>query len=92
MLIESTAVFLIIYAYGIDIIPIYSTAILLGFVSFLPLGLGVVESTFSAFLNLHGIELTVALPVVIIIRLITNWFGILLGSITLKIYGGLTGK
>ena len=98
LLIESTAVFLIIYAYGIDtvpildIIPMYSTSILLGFVSFIPLGIGVVEGTFSAFLNLRGVELTVALPVVIIIRLITNWFGILLGAFTLKMYGGLTSE
>jgi len=98
LLIESTAVFLIIYAYGIDtvsimdIIPMYSTSILLGFVSFLPLGIGVVEGVFSAFLNLRGIELTIALPVVIIIRLMTNWFGILLGVLALKKYGGLTIK
>jgi len=96
LLIESSAVFLIIYAYGIetvfilDIIPMYCTSILLGFISFLPLGLGVVEGAFSAFLNLRGIELAVALPLVIIIRLITNWFGILLGAFTLKKYGGLT--
>ena len=98
LLIESSAVFLIIYAYGIetvfilDIIPMYCTSILLGFVSFLPLGLGVVEGAFSAFLNLRGIELAVALPLVIIIRLITNWFGILLGAFTLKKYGGLTSR
>ena len=98
LLIESTAVFLIIYAYGIDtvsimdVIPMYSTSILLGFVSFLPLGIGVVEGAFSAFLSLRGIELSIALPVVIIIRLMTNWFGILLGSFALKKYGGLAGK
>ncbi len=98
LLIESTAVFLIIYAYGIDtvpimdIIPMYTTSVLLGFVSFLPLGIGVVEGAFSAFLNFRGIELTVALPVVIIIRLMVNWFGILLGVFALKKYGGLTSK
>jgi len=95
LLIESTAVFLILYAYEInlvqitDIIPMYSTSILLGFVSFLPSGIGVVEGAFSAFLNLRGIELSLALPVVIIIRLMTNWFGVLVGSIILKINGGL---
>jgi len=96
LLIESTAVFLILYAYGInmvqitDIIPMYSTSILLGFVSFLPSGIGVVEGAFSAFLNLRGIELSLALPVVIIIRLMTNWFGVLIGAIALKKNGGLT--
>ena len=75
-----------------DVIPMYSTSILLGFVSFLPLGIGVVEGAFSAFLNLRGIELTVAFPLVIIIRLMTNWFGILLGVFALKKYGGLASK
>ena len=93
---ESTAVFLILYAYGIntiqiiDIIPMYSTSLLLGFVSFLPSGIGVIEGAFSAFLNLRGIELSVALPAVIIVRLMTNWFGVLIGAIALKKNGGLT--
>ncbi len=70
----------------------YSTSILLGFISFIPLGIGVVEGALSAFLNLRGVELTLALPVVIIIRLMTNWFGILLGALALKKYGGLTNE
>jgi uncharacterized protein (TIRG00374 family) len=98
LLIESSAVFLIIYAYGIEnigiieMIPMYSTSILLGFVSFLPLGMGVVEGALSTFLNLRGIEIAIALPVVIIIRLMTNWFGIVLGALILKKYGGLRSK
>jgi len=96
LLIESAAVFLILYAYGIntvqivDVIPMYSTSLLLGFVSFLPAGIGVIEGAFSAFLNLRGVELSVALPAVIIIRLMTNWFAVLVGSIVLKKNGGLT--
>ena len=96
-LIESVAVFLIIHAFGIstieliNIIPMYSTSILLGLASFLPLGgIGVVEGSLSAFLNLHGIELSIALPIVITIRLFTIWFGILIGLFALKKYGGLT--
>ena len=69
----------------------YSTSILLGLASFLPLGgIGVVEGSLSAFLNLHGIELSIALPIVITIRLFTIWFGILIGLFALKKYGGLT--
>ena len=96
-LVESMAVFLIIHAFGIntiqiiDIIPMYSTSILLGLASFLPLGgIGVVEGSFSAFLNLHGIELSIALTVVIIVRLFTTWFGTLIGLFALKNNGGLT--
>ena len=96
-LLESMAVFLIIHAFGIDtiqiieIIPMYSTSILLGLASFLPLGgIGVVEGSFSAFLNLHGVELSIAFPIVITIRLFTIWFGILIGLFALKKYGGLT--
>lgn len=94
-LIESVAVFFIMLGYGItsvniiDIIPMYTTSILLGFVSFLPLGIGVVEGSLSGFLNSYGIELSISLTVVIIIRLLTRWVGILVGIIFLKKNGGI---
>jgi len=90
--------FLIIYANGIntiqliEIIPMYSTSILLGLASFLPLGIGVVEGSFSAFLPLHGVELSMALAVIIIIRLFTSWFSTLVGLFALKHNGGLIRK
>ena len=92
--IESIAVFFIMHAYGIttlqilDIIPIYPSAILLGFVSFLPLGTGVVEGSFGVFLQNYGIEITTSFAIVVIIRLFTRWLGISVGLFALKKNGG----
>jgi glycosyltransferase 2 family protein len=97
-LIESIVVFFIMLGYGItsiqilDIIPMYSTSILLGFVSFLPLGIGVVEGTFSGFLSSYGIDFTTAFTVAIIIRLFTRWIQILVGIVFLKLNGGMKIK
>jgi len=92
--IESIAVFFIMHAYGIttvqilDIVPIYSSAILLGFVSLLPLGTGVVEGSFGVFLQNYGIEITTSFAIVVIIRLFTRWLGISIGLFALKKNGG----
>ena len=83
-------------AYGIttiqilDIIPTYCSAIVLGFVSFLPLGTGVVEGSFGVFLENYGIELATSFCVVIIIRLFTRWFRIFVGLFALKKNGGFS--
>jgi hypothetical protein len=93
-LVESIAVFFIMNGYGIttvqilDIIPTYSSAIVLGFVSFLPLGTGVVEGSFATFLQSYGVEFSISFSVVIIIRLFTRWFGICVGLFALKKNGG----
>ena len=93
-LVESIAVFFIMNGYGIttvqilDIIPTYSSAIVLGFVSFLPLGTGVVEGSFGTFLQRYGVEFSISFSVVIIIRLFTRWFGICVGLFALKKNGG----
>ena len=92
--IESIAVFFIMHGYGInavqilDIIPMYSSAIVLGYASFLPLGTGVVEVALGTFLHSYGVELSVSFSVVIIIRLFTRWFGILVGLFALRYNGG----
>ena len=93
-LIESITVFFIMHGYGInavqilDVIPIYSSSLVLGYASFLPLGTGVVEGSFGTFLQGYGVELSVSFSVVIIIRLITRWFGILVGLFAIKKNGG----
>ena len=72
-----------------EIISMYSTAIILGFVSFLPLGTGVVEISLASFLNQKGVELSMGLTVIIIIRLLTRWYPVIIGFIALKKNGGL---
>ena len=92
--IESIAVFFIMHGYGIttvqilDIVAIYSSAIVLGYASFLPLGTGVVEGSFGTFLQSYGVEFSVSFSLVVIIRLFTRWFGIFVGLFALKKNGG----
>ena len=72
----------------LDIIPMYSSAIVLGYASFLPLGTGVVEGTLGTFLQSYGVEFAVAFSVVVVIRLFTRWSGILVGQFALRHNGG----
>ena len=86
----SSAVYFIIVAFGIEIFEIfaiwtmYTNSIMLGFVSFLPLGIGVVEGSFAGFMAYGGIDMSVALTLIIIIRLIVEWIPIGMGFISLK--------
>ena len=95
-LIEAISIYLILLAFGIDtigfltIISMYTTSIMLGILSFLPLGLGVVEGTLASFFTIHGIDVSLALTIVIVIRLFTRWYAVLFGFIALKLSGGLT--
>jgi len=94
-LIESVVVYFVLLSFGIGdieflrIIPTYATSLMLGFLSFLPMGLGVVEGSLASFFSLQGIEVSLSLTVVVIIRLFTRWCGVGLGFVTLKLSGGL---
>ena len=95
-LIEAITIYLILLAFGVDaigfltIISTYTTSIMLGILSFLPLGLGVVEGTLTSFFTIHGIDVSLALTIVIVIRIFTRWYGVSFGFIALKLSGGLT--
>ena len=94
-LIEAISVYFILLAFGIEtigfltIISTYTTSIMLGILSFLPIGLGVVEGTLASFFTMHGIDVSLALTIVIIIRLFTRWYGVSFGFIALKLSGGI---
>ena len=94
-LIESISIYFILLAFGIDVIefltviPTYTTSIMLGILSFLPMGIGVVEGTLTSFFTIHGIDLSIAITVVIVIRLFTRWYSVSFGFIALKLSGGL---
>ena len=96
--IEAATVYLILMAFGINdieflqVIPTYTTSILLGILSFLPMGVGVVEGRLVGFFSLQGIETSLAFTVVIIIRLFTRWYPVSIGFIMLKFSGGLKLK
>ena len=94
-LMEAISIYFILLAFGVEtiefvaIISTYTTSIMLGILSFLPIGLGVVEGTLESFFTMHGIDVSLALTIVIIIRLFTRWYGVSFGFIALKLSGGI---
>ncbi len=81
-LIEAVVVYFVLLAFGVEnmeflmVIPTYATSLMLGFLSFLPMGLGVVEGSLASFFSLQGIEVSLSLTIVIIIRIFTRWYGV----------------
>jgi len=94
--IEAVTIYFILLAFGVEVIEFltivstYTTSIMLGILSFLPLGLGVVEGTLASFFTMQGIEVSLSLTIVVVIRLFTRWYGVSFGFIALKFSGGLT--
>ena len=97
-LIEAISIYFILLAFGIEVIefitdiPTYTTSIMLGILSFLPMGIGVVEGTLTSFFTIHGIDLSIAITIVIVIRLFTRWYSVSFGFIALKLSGGLNSQ
>ena len=96
--IEGIVVFFIFKSFGLNslelfqIISVYGTSIILGVISFLPLGIGVVEGSLTGFLVLEKVSVSLALTLVIIIRLFTRWYAVSIGLISLKLVGGFSLK
>ena len=94
-LMEAISIYFILLAFGVEtiefvaIISTYTTSIMLGILSFLPIGIGVVEGTLASFFTIYGIDVSLALTIVIVIRLFTRWYGVSFGFIALKLSGGL---
>ena len=94
--IEAVVVYFVLLSFGIDdieflkVIPTYTTSLMLGFLSFLPMGLGVVESSLASFFSLQGISVSLSLTIVVIIRLFTRWCAVVVGFVALKFSGGLS--
>jgi len=91
-ILECIAIFLILLAFGIELeflvmIPTYTSSIILGVASFLPLGIGVVEGSLTNFFTLHGIDVTIALTLVVVIRIFTRWIAVTVGFIALRFSG-----
>ena len=95
-LIESLIVYLIFLSFDItnfeflQLATTYATSIIIGVVSFLPMGIGVVEGSLAGFFSYQGIELSLALTLVIFIRIFTRWYGVIVGFIFMKIMGGFS--
>ena len=95
-IIEAVQIYFIMLAFGIDtigfftLIPTYTTSIVIGFLSFLPLGIGVVEGTLTGFLTYHGLEFSLATTLVVFIRIFTRWISISIGFVALKLTNALS--
>ncbi len=95
-MIEAISIYFILLAFGVEtiefltIVSTYTTSIMLGILSFLPLGIGVVEGSLASFFTIHGIDISLSLTIVVVIRLFTRWYGVSFGFIALKLSGGLT--
>lgn len=95
-LIESLIAYLIFQSFEIkgfeflQLATTYTTSIIIGVASFLPMGIGVVEGSLAGFFSYQGIELSLALTLVIFIRIFTRWYGVIIGFIFMKIIGGFS--
>jgi uncharacterized protein (TIRG00374 family) len=95
-LIESVIVYFVLSSFGINhiefltVITTYASSIVLGAFSFLPLGIGVVEGSLVGFFSLQGIDISIALTLVIFIRIFTRWIAVSAGFISLKLSGGFS--
>ena len=97
-IIEGLIVYSVLLAFNIETlvfmttITTYTSSILLGFISFLPMGIGVTEGTLTGFLSLQGIEISLAATIVVFIRIFTRWLGVGIGFIFLKMAGGFSSN
>ena len=75
-ILDSIIAYLTLLSFGIDIIDyfvlmsIYTSSIILGVISFLPLGIGVVEGSMVGFLSLNGIEFSLDTSIILFIPII----------------------
>lgn len=93
---ESIGVYFVLLSLNIDtinyfnVVSIYTSSLVLGAISFIPGGIGVAEGSLIGLLNYQGIELPVALVLVILIRFFTLWYSVVVGFIALKLGGGFS--
>jgi uncharacterized protein (TIRG00374 family) len=94
----STAAYYTLIAFDINVLDyltvlaIYTTSILLGAISFIPAGIGVTEGSIASLFILNGIDVSTALILSVMIRVLTLWFSVCVGFIALKFTGGFSFK
>ena len=95
-LVESVIAYFVLLSFGVNhieflsVITTYTSSIILGVASFLPLGIGVVEGSLAGFFTLQGVDVSVALTLVIFIRIFTRWIAVSVGFVSLKLSGGFS--
>ena len=95
-LVEPVIAYFVLLSFGVNhieflsVITTYTSSIILGVASFLPLGIGVVEGSLAGFFTLQGVDVSVALTLVIFIRIFTRWIAVSVGFVSLKLSGGFS--
>ena len=94
----SIAAYYVLMAFDVNVLDyltvlaIYTTSILLGAISFIPAGIGVTEGSITGLFTLNGIDVSTALILSVMIRVLTLWYSVCVGFIALKFTGGLSFK
>ena len=76
----------------LKVLAIYTTSSLLGAISFIPGGIGVTEGSIAGLFTLNGIDVSTALILSVMIRVLTLWFSVCAGFIALKFTGAFSFK
>jgi len=95
-MLESSIAFIVLFSFDVNIFEFlqiaatYTTSIIIGVASFLPMGIGVVEGSLAGFFSIQGVELSLAFTLVILIRIFTRWYGVIAGFVLMKMAGGFS--
>ena len=76
----------------LKVLAIYATSTLLGAISFIPAGIGITEGSITGLFTLNGIDVSTALILSVMIRVLTLWYTVGVGFVALKFTGGFSFK
>ncbi len=94
---DAIVVFLVFLGFNLNLEIIFTTlvmfsSLLIGVLTLLPAGFGVTEVSIVSFLTNRGIEISLAVSIIFMIRLVTTWFATVVGFIATKFFFGEKSK
>lgn len=97
-MLESLGIYFVLQSFGInsinylDLVSTYASSLVIGALSFIPGGLGIAEVSLVGLFSLQGISVSFGLALVVVIRIFTLWYSVVVGFIALKMSGGFSLK
>ena len=76
----------------LKVLAIYATSTLLGAISFIPGGIGITEGSIAGLFTLNGVDVSTALILSVMIRILTLWYSVSVGFVLLKFTGAFSSK
>ena len=76
----------------LKVLAIYATSTLLGAISFIPGGIGITEGSIAGLFTLNGVDVSTALFLGVMIRVLTLWYSVSVGFVLLKFTGAFSSK